>query len=302
MDSYGWLDSGFNPLMDADGHPWFCPHCPCAPCLGAILQRQHAVKNFGGTWIDIDGSYTLDELKAFVNALCAGIDGCFVAGPYDGGVNPPTWLPAMYADSATTVDELCALVSGMIYTRVSAALGDRQLRNGVGGNIYQTGTESEMNGWYAVAAAVWNAANWSTDSVPSCRAHSVGAWPIAPAGQWVVGTTREANQLTYSGVWTGLDHAAKVFMQAQPLPGDWNYGLESIFDSCGTGFIEGYNLVGTFGGEAIAGHTTDWIDLIDSPPPALPFSITEEGYHGGTRGFLGDVGSNFAILEWSFTA
>ena len=67
-------------------------------------------------------------------------------------------------------------------------------------------------------------------------------------------------------------------------------------------FIPAPNLVGTFGGEAIAGHTTDWIDLIDSPPPAPPFSITEEGYHGGTRGFLGDVGSNFAILEWSFTA
>ncbi|MBP7638089.1 MAG: hypothetical protein KBA18_09470, partial [Kiritimatiellae bacterium] len=125
------------PIRDAWNHGWYCHGCPCAPCLKAIEQRQKA-KGITTAWsagdptnvarlIDTTGgtAYTLTQLKAYVNALCAGTSGCFIAGPYTGGVSAPTWLASTYANSATTVDELCALVAAMVYTRRAVGFSTR---------------------------------------------------------------------------------------------------------------------------------------------------------------------------------
>lgn len=76
----------------------------------AIDERETAV---GVTGLDPANSYTLDELKTYVNNIAPN----YIAdNSYDGGSAKPTMLSSNYADSAEDKSELYALVKDMIYT------------------------------------------------------------------------------------------------------------------------------------------------------------------------------------------
>jgi hypothetical protein len=301
---YLWRKAGSNHLLvDADGHPFYCEHCPCSPCQLAIWQRQSAVKNFCGSWINVDGSYTLDELKAFVNACCAGTDGMFVEGPYDGGVDPPAYLPSGYASSATTVDELCALVAAMIYTRVDATLGSRSSRNGVTPDyIDWDGLESIMLARYALAATDWQSAGWVADGFAYCSCSSWAIWPFPgdPYPMWNVSLQRERNTLGFSGVPVVLSHASRLFLHT-PLAPACGLGLPEVFAGGGEGFISGYNKVGEWSIATIAARTSDTIGNSNVTPAYGTFGSTPP-YLGGSLGWSANFGGHFAVLEWGFTA
>ena len=104
-----------------------CTLPPASPCYLGIKERQRA---YGitlpwspsapvnpGRLIRSRHTYSLAELKDYVNALCTGGNGAFIADGYSGGASQPIWLPTTYANSATTEAELCALVQAMRETR-----------------------------------------------------------------------------------------------------------------------------------------------------------------------------------------
>ena len=125
-----WTING-NVIVDAGGVPIVCDHCPCTGASAcdlqeAIKERQYAadmtspwfsgnptyVENLIAT-CDQKDDYTLDQLKAYVNHIAPS----FTGNPYNGYRWGANMLSSSYADSATDIAELYALVCAMLTTR-----------------------------------------------------------------------------------------------------------------------------------------------------------------------------------------
>ena len=132
-----WTNPGSNAVIVGDdgATPIWCEDCPCdSGCLPDIKERQQAY-GITDAWsagsptdvtklIDTTGTttYTLLQLKAYVNNLCDGTAGAFIASSYTGGGALPSWLSSTYANSATNTAELCTLVLAMEDTRITPSV------------------------------------------------------------------------------------------------------------------------------------------------------------------------------------
>lgn len=293
---YLWRAYGTNNiLVDADGKPWYCEHCPCAPCLLAIEQRQKA-KGITNPWsagsptnvanlIDTTGAtgYTLDQLKAYVNALCAGTDGCFIAGPYSGGASAPTWLAATYANSATTVDELCALVAAMVYTRRNTAFTDTE---------YRTGT---FQATLVDAIASFESASWTVGVYWN---YMSGRTYVNGSIQYVV--HRDAAKMTVTGLTTDVAHAAKAFVSTYQNA-NFVWADEGQNFAVATGVYTRQALE-SFASAAVASRTTAKYGRLDGVPPTTLVSDPPPAFSVGGWYLWADTDKSFWVLEWDFTA
>ncbi len=297
-----WRRYGTSIIMTGpDGRLWYCEHCPCAPCLEAIEQRQKA-KGITAAWssgsptdvtrlIDTTGatSYTLDQLKAYVNALCAGASGCFIAGPYSGGASAPTWLANTYANSATTVDELCALVAAMVYTRRAVTLSSHD-------RLSQFTDTVEPLSWadaWAGAVAAWP--GWSATT----EATRAEGWKDGYASySYKVRLHRAKNELSCA-LSTEIDSTLTFWAQVKKP--DTGENIVSVFDAESLGYIEDeYNAAATTAKAATSPRTATVNDSADIPPePAGPPDPPRLNYKKGWRHVWA---SEFAVIEWDFTA
>ncbi|OGV74865.1 MAG: hypothetical protein A3K19_00585 [Lentisphaerae bacterium RIFOXYB12_FULL_65_16] len=299
--------------------------CCCCPCQAAIKERQQA---FGITtaWSSGDPhntarligtaaehTYSLAQLKAYVNALCTGASGAFIEGPYTGGASVPTWLPATYANSATTIDELCTLVAAMVYTRrgagVDTTAGMRQLRTS--GTVSGTGESSAAAHAAARVAAVnsWTDAAW----IDSSEAYPYGTEiadtqlteqdpPAPPFTGWVT-VARARTKLTVTGMTTEIAKTADIYAAGHLYN---RYAGTLIFDGEGTFTDHEYTSVGSFAVSTDAAITTGLIGNNNDPPPDYGPGGASWNLYGWQLYLSGTaipdtLVAPFAVLEWAFT-
>jgi hypothetical protein len=111
-----WRNNGSNGIIvNGSGVPILCASCPCdsgCTLCEYVLERQLAAAQYYITPVICPGSYTLTQMKAYVNAMAP----VYVDGTYTGGASAPATLPSTYANAATTEDDLIALVADMVTT------------------------------------------------------------------------------------------------------------------------------------------------------------------------------------------
>lgn len=275
-----WRKNGSISLLVGDtGGPFWCDHCPCEPpCLTAIKERQQAFGLVAPNLIDDSGatSYTLAQLKAYVNALCTGASGAFIANGYTGGASTPTWLASTYANSATTIPELCALVLAMHETNRTVASGAYEYWYGIANNA-----DLET----AKAAAIADYHFYESGS----GLHIVAYTKIEHYGNWYVGMALEPNRLTISGLSTALGKTVNFWsFAAVANPGD-------PFDAQGkTPVVENEwsNIEIVAAGLAASAISALW-PAAGAPP--------NWGTEESILGFRDVTSSQFGTIVWAFT-
>jgi len=298
-----WAYDDNKMLMDDDNNPLICVGCPCG-CYTDIKERQAA---YGVTapwnpgnpadparFIDDSGdtTYTLLQLKSYVNILCSEqlnpIYGGFIQSPYTGGANAPVHLGPTYANSATDVDELCELVKAMLQTQRKATLNLSVSQLWRGQSVQGAGA-----GWGAVKAAA--EADWQQTS---------GIGETTPWGQMALttpGADYYADAIVYAcgydlvapAVPEAPDRSATLYMQFIQAS-SWSVLNSDLVTQ------NHYAPIGTVPESDWAAATTDrWYSLdFPSPWPANPLPDVTHGYLGVA---YYDGTSCRAVYDWDFT-
>lgn len=91
-----------------------------AEILPLILERQKAAGIAEGNRVDLEGSYTLSQLKTYVNAMAVSYVNEYSARYEEGTSTAPTACPADYCDAATTEAQLAVYVLALKRTMHAA--------------------------------------------------------------------------------------------------------------------------------------------------------------------------------------
>lgn len=304
-------------------HPLYSEDCPCY-CYHAIKQRQQAS---GIGFIDTSGwtCYTLAQLKTLVNAMCAGTYGipfygppaswygCFVDCSYSGGSSEPTWLPNNYADSATTVDELCALVDAMRCTRTYAHGAPGSGSFGAAPTHMGSDPRNYLHPEYEYLPPLWGLiegeaeasshSTWSESVFISLRYlyyyHTYD--PGVQDNAYQYDANEYAGDANVSGYMTtsAIKHTTRLYF-AIGMPID-TPGFVYTFDACGSGFLQdNYTLIETLT-DSYAVTITKNVNSFGFPtawptPPPSPGGAGSEG-----NAYLGcNVKDSLTVTEWDF--
>ncbi len=270
----------------------------------AVAERQEAV---GVTPIDTSKMWSLSELKTKVNDIAPN----YIDGTYTGGTSAPTTLSDTYADSASTCDELLALVKDML-TTLHETLSFVNGEHRYGSDLEDTG---DHGGSFddAYDAALQNAQDEFNGTLQSGRgddgyADTAGVciWD-ADYDEVTVRVYAERFQAQVSGLATSISKTVRFFVKtvldtSEQVPFEVSSSaVEDVYDKHGRADVPDEDNYDTWDTVSANASTTDvtsnYFGNLDMP------GVTKTG--GGSS----DDGTSrnheesdvLALVDWDFT-
>lgn len=236
-----WKQSGHaGPIVGDTGAPVLCATCPCttvSTICDCILERQKAANVYYTGWTTCPGTYTLTQLKAYVNGMAPS----YIDGTYTGGASLPTMLTNTYANAAATEAELLVLVKDMLTTKTAygTMTSPNNYAGGVGNRATEALAKADAIAAYAYTTGVtyWAAklANWKFD----------GTDYDAQLNTWRAYVSR-------NNVYDGIASDVRFFGQSDPglltfdkqgfsIPDAYEYGeMATVLGNTSTTVVSGY--------------------------------------------------------------
>ena len=281
-----WRENGKGPITDKFGRAVVCDECPCGGCTLCqhIRERQQAYPAAGAGLLDCLVSHTLAEYKDIVNYIAPR----FLDGTWSAGASAPQYLTNTYANSATTADELKALVADMITTWVDIKGKDKYVYKG------DSDTWEHATAAAAFASAQANYAQSSYDAGYQgiYGVHCGSVTHKEAENEW--GCEIETKLMTpyLDGIFADIDKTARLAL----LSG--TYGGYSPFDKQGR-TMANYDIWWVEDTQVLGSDTE--VDFSDFSGSGMAINFTDsDSLHQFGYGVGGAAAYGVVLLDWDF--